>query len=99
MFTSRIIHTAIDQNWDLKGLKQVLVRLFKTLEVSGFEGVTTLLDTQIKNQNLQSSSCIKAIGSFIRNPKKVVAEDDLVNSITTYETDFAFIREDIDKYR
>jgi hypothetical protein len=70
VFTSHIIHTAIDQNWDMKGLKQVLVRLCKELGLSQFDGLTSLLDTQIKNQNLQSSSCIKAIGSFVRNPKK-----------------------------
>jgi len=57
------------------------------------------LDTQIKNQNLQSSSCIKAIGSFVRNPKKVINADDLANSISTYETTFEFIKEDIEKYR
>jgi len=48
---------------------------------------------------LQSSSCIKAIGSFIRNPKKAISEDDLSNSIGTYETEFTFIKEDIEKYR
>jgi hypothetical protein len=48
---------------------------------------------------LQSSSCIKAINSFVRNPKKVINQDDLANSITTYETDFVFIKEDIEKYR
>ena len=49
VFTSHIIHTAIDQNWDMKGLKQVLVRIFKELGVTGYDGVTALLDTQIKN--------------------------------------------------
>ena len=48
---------------------------------------------------MQSSSCIKAIGSFIRNPKKAISEDDLSNSIGTYETEFTFIKEDIEKYR
>lgn len=99
VFTSRIIHTAIDQNWDLKGFKQVLVRLFKTIGVTGYENLVAALDQQVKNQNLQSSSCIKAIGSFIRNPKKVITEDDLANSMSTYETDFTFIEEDIMKYR
>jgi len=99
VFNSRIIHTCIDQNWDLKGLKQVLVRILKAIEVPNYEEVTGLLDFQIKTQNLQSSSCIKAIGSFIRNPKKEVNEDDLNNPISTYETDFDFIRDDIVKYR
>jgi hypothetical protein len=75
------------------------VRLLKSLEVDSYDQVVALLDQQIKNQNLQSSSCIKAIGSFIRNPKKVIAEDDLANSVGTYETDFEFIRQDIEKYR
>jgi hypothetical protein len=48
---------------------------------------------------LQSSSCIKAIGAFIRNDKKKFVEDDLQNPIETYETDFAFIADDISKYR
>lgn len=29
VFNSRIIHTCIDQNWDLKGFKQVLVRILR----------------------------------------------------------------------
>jgi len=77
----------------------VLVRIFKTIGVTGYENLVAALDMQVKNQNLQSSSCIKAIGSFIRNPKKTVTEDDLANSMSTYETDFTFIEEDIVKYR
>jgi hypothetical protein len=83
----------------LKGFKQVLVRIFKTIGVTSYENLVAVLDQQVKNQNLQSSSCIKAIGSFIRNPKKQVTEDDLANSMSTYETDFTFIEEDILKYR
>ncbi len=48
---------------------------------------------------MESSSCIKAIGSFVRNPKKVINPDDLAISILTYETTYEFIREDIEKYR
>jgi len=99
VFTSHVIHTAIDQNWDMKGLKQVLVRILKKLGADGFEALVQTLDSQIKNQNLQSSSCIKAINSFVRNPRKVINQDDLANSISTYETDFEFIKEDIEKYR
>jgi hypothetical protein len=33
----------------MKGLKQVLARIFKELGVTGYDGVTALLDTQIKN--------------------------------------------------
>lgn len=99
MFNSRIIHTCIDQNWDLKGLNQVLKRLFKEIGVKDHAGITNALFEQQKTQNLQSSSCIKAIGSFIRNPKKNINEDDLANPISTYETDFDFIKGDILKYR
>ena len=70
VFNSRIIHTCIDQNWDLKGFKQVLVRILRQIGASDYDEVTGLLDFVIKTQNLQSSSCIKAIGSFIRNNKK-----------------------------
>lgn len=49
VFTAHIIHTCIDQNWDLKGLKQVLLRLLKELGVTGIDALTALLDTQIKN--------------------------------------------------
>lgn len=50
-------------------------------------------------QNLQSTSCIKAIGAFLRNHKKDIDEDDLSNPIKTYQTDFAFIKEDIERFR
>ena len=99
VFNSRIIHTCIDQNWDLKGFKQVLVRILRQLGASDYDEVTKDLDTTIKTQNLQSSSCIKAIGSFIRNGKKPIVEDDLSNPITTYETRFEFLKEDIQQYR
>ena len=99
VFNSRIIHTCIDQNWDLKGFKQVMVRILRMLGASDYDDVTKDLDTYIKTQNLQSSSCIKAIGSFIRNSKKPIVEDDLSNPITTYETRFEFLKEDIQQYR
>ena len=67
VFNSRVIHTCIDQNWDLKGFKQVLVRILRQVGVSNYDDVTQMLDFTIKTQNLQSSSCIKAIGAFIRN--------------------------------
>ena len=40
VFTSRIIHTCIDQNWDLKGYKQVLVRILRTVGCSDIEQIT-----------------------------------------------------------
>jgi hypothetical protein len=99
VFTSHVIHTAIDQNWDMKGLKQVLVRILKNIGADGYDGLVQLLDQTIKNQNLQSSSCIKAINSFVRNARKIINPDDLANSISVYETDFEFVKEDIEKYR
>ena len=95
VFNSRIIHTCIDQNWDLKGFKQVLVRILRQVGASDYEDVTSLLDFTIKTQNLQSSSCIKAIGAFIRNRGKTINEDDLGNPVNTYETEFEFLKEDI----
>jgi len=99
VFNSRIIHTCIDQNWDLKGFKQVLKRILETIGCKEFDNLTNQLDFQIKTQNLQSSSCIKAITSFLRNPKKEINFDDLANPIETYETNFQFLKEDIEKYR
>ena len=52
VFNSRIIHTCIDQNWDLKGFKQVLVRILRMLGCSDYDEVTSLLDFTIKTQNL-----------------------------------------------
>jgi hypothetical protein len=57
------------------------------------------LDKLLASQNLQSTSCIKAIGSFLRNHKKSIDEDDLSNPIKTYQTDFQFIKEDIQRFR
>ena len=33
VFTSGVIRTCIDQNWDLKGLKAVILRILRTLDV------------------------------------------------------------------
>ena len=56
------------------------------------------LDKMINSQNLQSASCIKAIGSFLRKAK-TINEDDLTNPIKTYQTTFAFLKDDIERYR
>jgi hypothetical protein len=102
IFFSRVIHAIIDQNWDLKGFKQVFMRIVQLLEVSVNAGGSSLekhLDKLLASQNLQSTSCIKAIGSFLRNHKKAINEDDLSNPIKTYQTDFVFIKEDIERFR
>lgn len=83
----------------MKGFKAVLVKILTTIGVKGTEDLSNLCDFQIKTQNLQSSSCIKALGSFIRNKKKTINADDLTNPIDTYETTFEFLEEDITRYR
>lgn len=56
------------------------------------------LEKLINAQNLQSASCIKAIGSFLRKAKPI-NEDDLSNPIKTYQTTFDFLKGDIQRYR
>ena len=78
------------------------MRIISMLEIPQTSNSTSLekhLDKLLATQNLQSTSCIKAIGSFLRNHKKVIEEDDLSNPIKTYQTDFAFIKEDIERFR
>lgn len=78
------------------------MRILQLLEVSANAGGSSLekhLDKLFGSQNLQSTSCIKAIGSFLRNHKKAINEDDLSNPIKTYQTDFEFIKEDIERFR
>lgn len=53
----------------------------------------------LDSQNLQSTSCIKAIGSFLRNHKKEINDDDLSNPIKTYQTSYEFLKYDIEMYR
>ena len=102
VFQARVIHQIIDQNWDLKGFKATLMRIIQKLGLSGLAGTTNLekyLEKMINSQNLQSTSCIKAIGSFLRNHKKSVNEDDLSNPIKTYQSSFEFLKQDIQRYR
>jgi hypothetical protein len=47
---------------------------------------------------LQSTSCIKAIGSFLRK-NKTINQDDLSNPIKTYQTTYQFLKYDIERYR
>ena len=53
----------------------------------------------LDSQNLQSTSCIKAIGSFLRNHKKEINDDDLSNPIKIYQTSYEFLKYDIEMYR
>jgi hypothetical protein len=78
------------------------MRILQTLDVSANANGNSLekhLDKLLASQNLQSTSCIKAIGSFLRNHRKTIDEDDLSNPIKTYQTDFSFIKEDIQRFR
>ena len=78
------------------------MRILQTLDVSANANGNSLekhLDKLLASQNLQSTSCIKAIGSFLRNHRKTIDEDDLSNPIKTYQTTFEFLRGDIERYR
>jgi predicted component of type VI protein secretion system len=102
VFFARVIHTIIDQNWDLKGFKQVFMRMLGLLELNvsgGNHALEKHLDKLLNTQNLQSTSCIRAIGAFLRNAKKEIDEDDLSNPIKTYQTDFEFLKADIEHFR
>ena len=48
---------------------------------------------------MQSTSCIRILSSYLRNTKKEIKEDDLRNPLKTYQTDFEFLKEDIERYR
>ena len=61
--------------------------------------IEKVLDKLNNAQNLQSTSCIRILSSYLRNYKKAIYEDDLRNPIKTYQTDFEFIRDDILKFR
>ena len=103
IFQARVIHQIIDQNWDLKGFRAVIMRILETLKIQSTpqsQDLDKFIEKMITFQNMQSSSCIKAIGSFLRKPKDLDAnKDDLSNPIKTYQTTFEFLRYDIERYR
>lgn len=101
VFQARVIHQIIDQNWDLKGFKAVLMRIFKIMQLDTnpeIKNFDAFLEKFINGQNLQSASCIRAVGSFLRK-KKPITEDDLSNPIGTYSTTYEFLKSDIERYR
>ena len=102
VFTSGVVRTCIDQNWDLKGFKAVLLRILKEVGLSS-EGDTTKLkeyfEKLIQSQNLQSQSCIKAISQFLKNPKRQIEEDDLKNPVDSFQSYYEFVRADVERYR
>lgn len=88
----------------MKGFKCTLMRIVSTLDLvpgnqANIQNLEKYLDKMINSQNLQSTSCIKAIGSFLRNHKKTINEDDVSNPIKTYQTSFEFLKYDIERYR
>ncbi len=102
VFTSGVVRTCIDQNWDLKGFKAVLLRILKEIGLSSDSDTAKLkdyFDKMIQSQNLQSQSCIKAISHFLKNPKKTIEEDDLKNPVVSFQSNFEFVRQDIERYR
>ena len=77
------------------------MKIFELLNIQNKPSMIKLdkyIDKLINSQNLQSASCIKAIGSFLRKNKPII-EDDLINPIKTYQTTFNFLKEDIERYR
>ena len=65
----------------------------------GIKKFDKYLGDEIKKINLQSTSCVKAIGAFLRNHKKDIDKEDLKWSIKNYQTDFEFLKYDIQSYR
>jgi hypothetical protein len=51
VFTSHVIHTIIDQNWDLKGFKIVMLRILKQMNVEKTERFSAVIDEKIRLQN------------------------------------------------
>lgn len=85
----------------MKGFKAVLVKMLEMMDIknAATQKLEKYLDKLINSQNMQSSSCIKAIGSFLRKKTKEIDADDLTNPIKTYQTTFPFLKEDIERYR
>ena len=50
-------------------------------------------------QNLQSSACMRMLSVYIRNDRKEIKEEDLEKSLRTFQTDFEFLKEDIERLR
>ncbi len=48
---------------------------------------------------MQSQSCIKAISHFLKNPKKPIEEDDLKNPAVSFQSNFEFVKADVERYR
>lgn len=55
VFQARVIHQIIDQNWDLKGFKETLMRIIGKLGLSNHQGTGDFekyLEKMINSQNL-----------------------------------------------
>ena len=102
VFTSGVVRTCIDQNWDLKGFKAVLLRILKEVGLNQDNDSLKLkeyFDKLIQSQNLQSQSCIKAISQFLKNPTRVIEEDDVKNPVVSFQSYYEFVKADVERYR
>ena len=80
----------------------MLLRILKEVGLNQDNDTLKLKDffeKMIQSQNLQSQSCIKAIGHFLKNTKKPIEEDDLKNPVVSFQTSFEFVKADIERYR
>ncbi len=84
VYTAGVIRTCIDQNWDLKGFKAVLLRILHELGVEDTKKLQEFFDKMIQSQNLQSQSCIKAISQFFKSRNRAIEEDDLKNPVVSF---------------
>ena len=102
VFTSGVVRTCIDQNWDLKGFKAVLLRILKEVGLNQEADAAKLkeyFDKLIQSQNLQSQSCIKAISQFLKNPNRLIEEDDVKNPVVSFQSNYEFVKADVERYR
>ena len=102
VFNSSVLRTCIDQNWDLKGMKAVLLEILLVLEITDsnvLKKVAEIFDKSIQYQNHNSKFCASAMALVIKNLTKPIVEDDLKNPIATYQTTFEFLKDDIEQFR
>jgi hypothetical protein len=86
----------------LKGFKAVLLRILKEVGLNQDNDTLKLkeyFDKLIQSQNLQSQSCIKAISQFLKNPTRVIEEDDVKNPVVSFQSYYEFVKADVERYR
>ena len=50
-------------------------------------------------QNLSSSGCMRTMSSYISKPNKLIREEDFKHTMRAFQTDFEFLKEDIQRFR